>query len=234
MDDLATNFILDSLERAPANGRQSSKSKVNYHCFWPARILLAVSLFSIVACASSGKRMANDSDSAARPSVGDSVTGIGLQPETTETYRGSEVPSDAISRKVAKNLVSGLLQVFDERALPAKIAIARPDNPFEYHLVEQLQLAGFSAFVANPAGSSQQLISYSIERVKALETNGSASNDSAGELFNNYSFQLSYRDFDLVRQYKVSTRSVQPVSPMWMRTRLTAETQLVRADDSEF
>ena len=229
MDDPNLKFSLFLPGRQNPEGRFSTMERVYRHASRVMRVFLIISLFWISACVSSTARVANESGQQAQVAAG-----IAEAPDLTAAVPESQSAGDDLSRKVARNLASGLKQVFEDRALSAELAVARPGNSFEYHLLEQLQLAGFSLFVANPDASSTRQLYYEIERVEVMENTSLVDKSNTEEMFKNYLFRLTYQDFDLGRQYKVGTGTVSPASPMWLTNNLTDGTQLVAADDSEF
>ena len=127
------------------------------------------------------------------------------------TNPGTTVPVDEKSGLVAGNLVFALHQVFGQRGLPLDIIFRQPGNSFDYHLLEQLQRAGFAVYVAKPQtqgniSSAEGQLYYGIERVSRGGANARE--------FSDYSFQLQINGLRLERQYRVSTESIKPLSPM--------------------
>ncbi len=233
MDDSRPNYpqLLESI----------SALLVIFRMFVPLLIPAAFLLLSACAATDPNNLPAVTVDSAGVPSGNRNATRDRAQRShalTTATDPGSQVPVDEKSGLVAANLVSALQQIFRQRALSPEISFERPENSFEYHLVEKLQRAGFAVFVARPqlsgqfSGDSQMF--YGIERVSRGNLNGKSKNNSDNDMdFNDYSFQLSIKDFVIERQYRVSAESVHPLSPMVFRTKLLEQMKIDRLQDNQ-
>ncbi len=172
------------------------------------------------ACAASGPDRL--SVEPAEPFADSRVSSPATDKVITARYPGTQTPIDEKSRRVATDLVSALHRVFQERQLGTEISLARPVNSFEYSLLEQLQLSGFQIFLAAD-DVTQALLVYSVELVSGGvgSANGAGNNaavsakpnDNSGS-FNDYAFSLQFGDFSLLRQYRVSEQTVQPLGPM--------------------